>query len=261
MAKYAYRDKDRKEIIYSSSATEEDRNTAFFCPNKMCEAKLYICALNGSNSAYFRATKAEFNHIKSCPFGNSNIEFDSNKYDESKFIYDNAINNLLCTTKTTSPATVSSVHGTGEPSAHPPRTLRQIYSLCKSLPVRDTYAGQKIYSMILDDRSEYRYPKGCFGNKIIEAIVNGRLYNNQKKEVYLAAPVKSKKYTFILSFSDETLYRKIRTEIYNNSDKIIVIAGRWESSGEYNKFTSKVYGKKQVMIMKNKNKYRSLGKK
>ena len=115
--------------------------------------------------------------------------------------------------------------------------------------------------MILDDRSEYRYPKGCFGNKIIEAIVNGRLYNNQKKEVYLAAPVKSKKYTFILSFSDETLYRKIRTEIYNNSDKIIVIAGRWESSGEYNKFTSKVYGKKQVMIMKNKNKYRSLGKK
>jgi len=37
MAKYAYRDKDRKEIIYSSSATEEDRNTAFFCPNKMFE--------------------------------------------------------------------------------------------------------------------------------------------------------------------------------------------------------------------------------
>lgn len=261
MAKYAYRDKDRKEIIYSSSATEEDRNTAFFCPNKMCEAKLYICALNGSNSAYFRATKAEFNHIKSCPFGNSNIEFDSNKYDESKFIYDNAINNLLCTTKTTSPATVSSAHGTGEPSAHPPRTLRQIYSLCKSLPVGDTYASQKIELMILDDRSEYRYPKGCFGNKIIEAIVNGKIYNDKKKEVYLAAPVNSKKYTFILSFSDETLYRKIRTETYNNRDKIIVLAGRWELSGVYNKFTLKVYGKKQVMIMKNKNKYRSLGEK
>ena len=250
MAKYAYRDKDRKEIIYSSSATEEDRNTAFFCPNKMFEAKLYICALNGSNSAYFRATKVEFNHIKSCPFGNSNIEFDSNKYDESKFIYDNAINNLLCTTKTTSPATVSSVHGTGEPSAHPPRTLRQIYSLCKSLPVGDTYASQKIESMILNDRSEYRYPKGCFGNKIIETIVNGKIYNDKKKEVYLAVPVNSKKYVLTLTFLDESLYKEIRTEIYNNRDKIIVIAGRWKSAGKSNEIVSEVYGKKQVMVIK-----------
>lgn len=30
MAKYAYRDKARKDIIYSNSAIEEDRNKAFF---------------------------------------------------------------------------------------------------------------------------------------------------------------------------------------------------------------------------------------
>lgn len=30
MAKYAYRDKDRKNIIYSDEAIEEDRDTAFF---------------------------------------------------------------------------------------------------------------------------------------------------------------------------------------------------------------------------------------
>ena len=86
--------------------------------------------MNGSNSAYFRATKAKFKHIKNCPFGNSNIKFASNKYDESKFIYDNALNNLLCTTKILSPTTASSVNGTGESIAHPSRTLRQIYSLC-----------------------------------------------------------------------------------------------------------------------------------
>lgn len=32
MAKYAYRDKDRKNIIYSDKAIEEDRDTAFFLP-------------------------------------------------------------------------------------------------------------------------------------------------------------------------------------------------------------------------------------
>ena len=78
----------------------------------------------------------------------------------------------------------------------------------KSLPVGDTYAGQKIYSMILDDRSEYRYPKGCFGNKIIEAIVNGRLYNDQKKEVYLAAPVNRKNIHLYYHFQMKIFIRR-----------------------------------------------------
>lgn len=250
MAKYAYRDKDRKDIIYSDEAIEVDRNTAFFCPDHKCNAKLYICAVDGSKSAYFRATKPNFKHIKNCLFGNSSTEFDSNNYDESQFVYEDAINNLLCNTKPSSQKSIPSAHGTGEPGAHPPRTLRQIYSLCKSLSVKDTYAGKEIGSMILDDRSKYRYPKGCFGNRIIEATVDGRLYNDEKKEVYLVSPINSKIYTFILSFSDEDNYKKIRSEIYNNRDKIIVIAGKWESSGEYNKFTSKVYGTKQVAIIK-----------
>jgi hypothetical protein fgonA2_06277 len=250
MAKYAYRDKERKDIIYADKAIEEDRDNAFFCPNCMCDAKLYICAVDGSKSAYFRATKPNFKHIKNCPFGNSITEFDSNDYDESQFIYEDAINNLICNTNQSSQKSISSAHRTGEPSAHPLRTLRQIYSLCKSFPVGNTYAGKEIGSMILDDRSEYRYPKGCFGYKIIEAIVDGKLYDDNKKEVYLFSPIKSKKYAFILSFSDEDNYKKIRSEIYNNSNKIIVIAGKWESSGEYNKFISKVYGKKQVAIIK-----------
>lgn len=94
------------------------------------------------------------------------------------------------------------------------------------------------------------YPKGCFGNKIIEATVDVKSYNDNKKEVYLVSPINSKKYAFILSFSDEENYKKIRSEIYNNRDKIIAIAGKWKSSGVYNKFTSKVYGKKQVAIIK-----------
>lgn len=41
---------------------------------------------------------------------------------------------------------------------------------------------------------------------------------------------------------------KIRSEIYNNRDKIIVIAGKWGLSDEYNKFTSKVYGKNKWLL-------------
>ena len=43
MAKYAYRDKDRKNIIYSDEAIELDRNTAFFALI-ICVTQNYIFA-------------------------------------------------------------------------------------------------------------------------------------------------------------------------------------------------------------------------
>ncbi|VWL85170.1 hypothetical protein [Oceanivirga miroungae] len=55
---------------------------------------------------------------------------------------------------------------------------------------------------------------------------------------------------FTLYFSDEDYYKKIRSEIYNNMDNIIIVAGEWKSSGEYNKFITKIHGKKQVAIIK-----------
>lgn len=250
MTKYAYRDKNRRNIIYSNQVIKEDRNTAFFCPNPMCNAKLFICSIDGSEGAYFRATKPEFRHIPNCPFENSGAKFNENKLNESKFDYDNAIDNLLCPASVSSTAYDLSNHGWGKSGNHPPRTLRQIYSICKSLPVEALYAGKEIGEMILDDRSEYRYPKGCFGNKIIEATAGKRIYDSKKKEIYLVSPINSKKYSFVLSFLDESIYKTIRSEIYNNRDKVIVVVGRWESSGEYNKFISKVHGKKQVVIIK-----------
>lgn len=36
--------------------------------------------------------------------------------------------------------------------------------------------------------------------------------------------------SFILCFLDDDTYRVIQDEIYNNQDKIIVVAGKWEKS-------------------------------
>ena len=68
MATYAYKDDMRKDIIYAASAVKEDRNKKFYCPNPNCTAHLYICAVDGSKKAYFRATKKEFPHVPMCPF-------------------------------------------------------------------------------------------------------------------------------------------------------------------------------------------------
>lgn len=250
MAKYAYRDFQRKNVIYSNQAVIEDRNKEFYCPNPKCNAKLYICAIDGSKSAYFRATKSEYKHITNCPFRSSNSEFDENKFDELKFVFENAIDNLLCITESQKKKVSTGVHNNGEIKAHPPRTIKQIYSMCKSMPVNSKYGDKEIGEMLLDDRSEYRYPKGCFGNRVIEAKAKKKLYDDDKKQIYLSAPMSSQKYTFIMEFNDLDTYKFIRSEIYNNRDKIFIVAGNWKTSNHYNSFITTVYGKKQIAIIK-----------
>ncbi|MFU9946190.1 hypothetical protein ACNF5H_04325 [Fannyhessea vaginae] len=250
MSKCAYRDQNRKIIVYADRAMEEDRNNVFYCPNSLCDAKLYICSIDGSKEAYFRATKPEYRHVENCPYNNSSIDFDKRRYDESQFVYDEAIHNLLQPTKKSRTKNKGGKDKKGKSVAHPLRTLGQIYSMCKSLSVKSTYSNKQISEMILDDRSEYRYPKGCFGNRIIEACIEGKIYDSQKKEIYLVSPIASHKYTFILSFDDEEMYKTIRNEVYTNKNKIVVVAGKWESSGTFNIFKTNVCSKKQVLIVK-----------
>jgi len=250
MATYAYRDADRKNVIYASNAIKEDRNKRFYCPNPNCAAHLYICAVDGSKKAYFRATRKEFPHIPMCSFGSKTVDFEPNQFDETKFVFDNAMDKLFVETDVQKVQKTSENHNQGTVKKHPLRTLKQIYQMCKSKPVTDVYGDKEIGSMILDDRSEYRYPRGCFGSRIVEAIVTGKLYDNGKKQIYLSAPVNSKRYSFILDFFDEKTYRVIRDEIYNNKDKIIVVAGKWRPSGTYNSFITPVCGRKQIAIIK-----------
>ncbi len=185
-----------------------------------------------------------------CPFGSSTDEFQADQFDERKFVFDNAIDNLYIVTAEQKAQKTPGDHSRGIVKKHPPRTLRQIYLMCKSKPVNETYGDKEIGLMILDDRSEYRYPKGCFGNRIIESFPKRRLYDNSRKQVYMSSPINSAKYSFILQFADEVLYRNIRNEIYNNRDKIIVVAGKWKSTDVYNSFITEVISKKQVAIIK-----------
>ena len=123
--------------------------------------------------------------------------------------------------------------------------------MCKSRPVTDMYAGKKIRDMILDDRSAYYYTKGCFGNKIVEARRQvGYFYEDKSKKIFLKAPTESGKYTFVLQFDEEKIYNKIRTEIYNNRDRLFVVAGKWERIKQYDYFISNIYSARQVKVIR-----------
>ena len=252
MATYAYRDKNRKDVIYASNAIEKNRNERFYCPNPLCDAHLHICAIDGCKKAYFGATQKDYPHIKKCSFAADSSEFNDDEFDESKFNFENAMANLFVSTDKPQKRKGPGEHESGDVKKHPPTTLRQIYLMCKSRPIADMYGNEEIGAMILDDRSLYRYPKGCFGNRIIEACVRGRFYDDKSRKITVYAPIQNPKYSFQLQFeeADEDVYHAIRKALYNNQEKIVVIAGKWEKTEIFNCFSSKCYGRKQIYMKK-----------
>ena len=250
MANYAYRDKERKHIILASEALEEDRYKFFYCPNPLCNSKLFICAVDGSRKAHFRATKSAYKHIANCPYANSSVVFDDNKFNQSNFLFENAIQNLLVKNNSKSAMSVSKSSSCDKHTNYTLRTIKQIYSMCKQFPPNYSYGNEKIGRMILDDRTAYCYPKGVFGFKIIESCVKGRFYDNDKNEIYLVAPIANPNYHFILSIPDINLYRKIRNMVFENKDKFIIVAGQWNSSkADGRTIKSIIYSNKQITII------------
>lgn len=251
MSTYVFKDKQRKIKFYAKDATNENRDTRFYCPNIDCDAHMYICGVDGLSAAYFSANHQNYPHIKGCPFGSSN-KFKSNEHDENAFDFENTLEALMAPSKSTVKKETPSTHKTGDPTKKPLRTIRQVYDMCKSFDPTDTYSGVKIGQMIVDDRSEYMYPKGIFCKKLIEGQAKEYFYDSKKKEITILAPIKSKKYSFILKFADRKLFSFVQKSIYNNRDKIIVVAGEWKSAGagKFNSFYTDLTGKGQVTVIK-----------
>lgn len=57
---------------------------------------LHMCAVDGSRKVYFRATRSKFRYAPNCLFRARNDEFDADQFDETKFVFENAVGRL-CT--------------------------------------------------------------------------------------------------------------------------------------------------------------------
>lgn len=129
-----------------------------------------------------------------------------------------------------------------------PHTIKQIYDMCKAHDSRDTFNGQTVGQILVDYRSIYMYPRGVFGYRIIEAKCLAHLYDDIN--IYLETPIDDVKYKLKLHFTDKKLFKEIRDLLYNNRNHIIAIAGKWESSEEYNCFITEFTSKRQIKVMK-----------
>jgi len=250
MANFAYKDEQRKHIISAAQTSKENRDNIYYCQNPHCNAHLHLCAVDGSRKAYFRATKLDYPHIAECPYASNNVVFNENEFDESKFDFEKAIKQLFVETKPIMKHGESTKQGNGESQNNTIETLRQIYFMCKNYHEKAKYAGKEIGTMLLDNRSEYRYQKGCFGNRIIEAKTQSYVYNPKTQQINLEVTVSGNKFSFALEFPNDEIYEYCRNIVYNNQHKLIVVAAHWQRADKYNSFKGMIFGKKQIMVVK-----------
>ncbi|OTO65571.1 MULTISPECIES: hypothetical protein [unclassified Enterococcus] len=249
MAMYVYKDRQRKIEFLAEDALKQDMGIRYYCPNPNCDAHMYLCGVDGLATAYFSANRRTFPHVEKCDYGSSN-SFNPNNSDESLFDFERVIEDMLRPTNPTKKDKSSNAHKTGDRNLKPLRTIRQVYDMCVAHSCTQTYNNKAIGQMLLDDRSEYMYPKGVFGHKIIKAKTKtGGFYNAEKQEIYLVAP-SSEKYEFVLKVSNDELFRFFRDSLYNNRDKFIIVAGKWGSYGKFNFFQTNITSKRQIKIIK-----------
>ena len=241
MSMYAYEDEERTKEITANVAAQRDRNIRYYCSNKKCQAKIYIWGVNGEKSAYFRS-KGEPGHIEGCFASSKENSYNPNDTIIDDFDANDTISKMMIperkqsgTRKTKQKAGL----GNGEADLIIPHTIRQVY---------DVVNNQKIGYILYDERSAYMYPKGIFGNRLIEAKCMSYFYD--KNSVFLETPITEAKYQLELKIKDLKLLKDIREKLFNNRNNVIVVAGNWQPSGTWNRFATDFNTMKQIKILR-----------
>lgn len=255
MVDFAYRTASRtiSDKLEAKLATVSDKGIPFFCPNKNCNAALTI--RNIGDDAYF-AAKPSKAHINGCSYATASNNY--HIYNEAQFDFNKFINNLCKLTGSNSSiihSTPSNISNSPSTSIGAIQTLRLLYSMCKDKNIDDTYNGNTIGSMLLDNRSLSKYfSQGVWGNKIIKC--KSKSYDNNNKEIWLKVSDGTQTYQIILTFEYDELYKKERQRIWVNSitanfqNVDMVIAGYWSTyNNKKNHFTTKITSSKQIFIL------------
>jgi hypothetical protein len=239
MSFYAFEDIKRELKVDANQNLSKQKR--FYCPNKNCDAHLFLCNQDGVSKAYFRATLRAHLHTNGCPFENSNSG-DIENLDEKSFRIDDFFDNLFL-------AKQSKKSNTKTPNNSQPlknqliqiKTIRHLYSLCKIKNIDSQIAENNVWQLLLDDRSKKNYTKLVPGKRLIEAKFNH--YNKDNQEIFL----KLYNFLFILSFENKNLFFQILGNIFANKKTYIVVAGNWEINDD--KFHAPIISKKQIWLV------------
>ena len=257
MEDIAFRDLARTIKIKAEDAANENLDNFYYCPNDLCNARLYVCSAHGAVPPYFRAILKDYPHCENCSFSNTGSNFKISDYTENNFDFNNAIANIMALEinnqnehrNQTKNNTNANTNGTSKRLL---KSLNQIYLMCKSFSPNESFAGIHIKDMLLDGRTKEHYVDKLGGTFIIEAINKSILYDPNKLELYLTAPIRSKEFDIVLDFEDTKLFWDCENKLFKNKNKVVVLAGNWTRASINDPFRCNITNKKQIYLTRQK---------
>lgn len=241
MGTYAYEDSARKIKIYATKCPARLKDTPLFCWNPDCMAKVKLAAANSVHkNPYFHLASDDDVHIGWCE--NKNLFKGSRDYDETDFNFNNIIATLL-TKKTNSSsgkaAPTPAVPPT--PSSAPihtkPKSIADIYQICKSLGLDEEFAGIERKRMLCDNKSNFFYSKGILGQHLVECTYHK--FDPNTRTLYFKYPCNrtlANQYSVGLRFAPEnadTFQQLVNFFLGCSADQTFVIAGDWKRISNY----------------------------
>lgn len=253
MVAYAFKDPERTQSITAKEALTANHQTRYYCPNPACRAELYICQRNGNHDGYFSANRKGRGHDQQCPYSSS-YNFDSKEYNEAAFTFDKAIKQmqrvLLPSATTRLPTDRHIVKLDNRSTQKTPRTLNEIYSMCKQLPPCETYNGYLIGDMLFDNRSAKMHINGPCGPMLVE------VFRDKHSLFYFPTALEFRFRTasndrLLISVSDRGVFTQLKKSIFNNKNSILVLAGVWT----FNRTSQKSSSRTSCLVLRSKKQY------
>lgn len=220
---------------------------SYFCPNKKCSAKMILKSYDGEKKHFF-ASIPSFPHVKNCVF--SMTEFREEDFNEADFSLENVFNKIakinVESKKSKNNNNQSNYKNNScEIVLKTIKTLNQLVSMCLTYDVTDNYNGEKIWRILLDERSEQFYINGVYkGIRLIKCTYHR--YDSSQNTIYLKS---CGGYDIAIHIKSNELYSTIKGIMYDSKHKKqeYIILGNWEKQGKY--MVAEVNSEKQYMML------------
>lgn len=251
MSIIAYSDFERTQKITAREAVESNHDIRYYCFNKRCNARLHVVH---AESYYFAADKSS-PHTDYCPFAAKAL-FDPGQYNEASFEFDKLIAHLLNPSAKNESGSKILTRFIDHPHSKnlSIRTLGVLYDMCEQLEIDGSYNSVPIRSIVFDSRCDADSLQLHDEFRVIECQSERPdylRYDRQHLTITLYAPVNSRnRKQFVLKFKEHDLYRKIQNTLYENKNKLIVVAGIWRQDSTGNSFATMIDIGNQLRVIR-----------
>lgn len=245
MSYYAFLDAEKTDKITADDAFKKysKNKIVYYCPSVDCSAKMTLKSLSGENSHFFAALPSS-PHSDSCQC--CKHSFIRQNFDEDSFVLDELFTKVSAT-QHQSKQTKKQDKTEQKQSESTPQsisTIAQLYAMCVNLDIFDSYNGNKIWQILLDERSKGIYKNGIYnGIRLIKC--HFVRYERQNAEIYL----KSCDLFDLKICIKNDLFEEINTAMYKakQTNTPIIIFAKWHKENRY--YTADIHTKKQYKIL------------